>query len=156
MGEYPKRRKDKYNTYTIYEEEGKYYITFRDGQGQRNCFEIGRELYDAFNDFELEDLSYLNIWDRHLEQSEVWETSLNERAVEVPETVEEIVLRNIQNEKVHRAIEQLPEVQKRRIKMYFFEGMTYEEIAVKEKCKHPAVVKSVKTALEKMKGILEN
>ena len=154
MGEYPKRRKDKYNPYTIYEEEGKYYITFKDGQGQRNCFEVDRELYGAFNEFELEDLSYLNIWDRHLEQSEVWETSLNERAVEVPETVEEIVLRNIQNEKVHRAIEQLPEVQKRRIRMYFFEGMTYEEIAVKEKCKHPAVVKSVKAALEKLKRIL--
>lgn len=114
-----------------------------------------RELYDAFNDFELEDLSYLNVWDRHLEQSDVWGTSLNERAVEVPETVEEIVLRNIQNEKVHRAIEQLPEAQKRRIRMYFFEGMTYEEIAAKEKCKHPAVVKSVKVALESLKNILE-
>ena len=154
MGERPKRRKDKYNPYTIYEKEGKYYITFKDGQGQRKCFEVEKELYDVFNDFELEDLSYLNVWDRHLEQSEVWETSLNERAVEVPETVEDIVLRNIQNEKVHRAIEQLPEVQKRRIRMYFLEGMTYEEIAVKEKCKHPAVVKSVKVALEKLKRIL--
>ena len=156
MGEYPKRRKDKYNPYTIYEKGGKCYVTFKDSQGQRNYLEVEKELYEAFNDFELEDLSYLNVWNRHLEQSDVWETSLNERAVEVSETVEEIVLRNIQNEKVHRAIEQLPEVQKRRLMMYFFEGMTYEEIVVKEKCKHPAVVKSVKAALEKMKGILES
>lgn len=154
MGEHPKRRKDKYNPYTIYEKEGKYYITFKDSQGKRNCLEVDKELYETFNDFELEDLSYLNILDRHLEQSEVWEVSLNARAVEVPETIEEIVLRNIQNEKVHRAIEQLPEVQKRRIEMYFFDEMTYEEIAVREKCKHPAVVKSVKIALEKMKRIL--
>lgn len=118
--------------------------------------EVDKELYEAFNDFELEDLSYLNVWDRHLEQSEVRESTLNERAVKIPETVEEIVLRNIQNEKVHRAIEQLAEVQKCRVEMYFFEGMTYEEIAAKEKCKHPAVVKSVKAALEKMKRILEN
>ena len=61
----------------------------------------------------------------------------------------------MQNEKVHRAIGMLPEVQKRRIKMYFFDGMTYEEIAVKEECKHPAVVKSVKAELEKLKNILE-
>lgn len=154
MGEHPKRRKDKYNPYTIYEKDGKYYITIKDSQVKRNCLEVGKEIYDAFNNFELEDLSYLNIWDRHLEQSEVWETSLNERAVGVPETVEEIVLRNIQNEKVHNAIKQLPEVQKRRVKMYFFEGMTYEEIAIKEKCKHPAVVKSVKAALEKLRIIL--
>ena len=33
--------------------------------------------------------------------------------------------------------------------------MTYEEIADRENCKHPAVVKSVKIALEKLKNILE-
>ena len=120
-----------------------------------NKYEITEELYDAFNSFELEDLSYLNVWDRHMEQSEIWESTLNERAVEVQESVEDIVIRNLQNEKVHRAIDMLPEVQRRRVKMYFFDGMTYEEIAAKEKCKHPAVVKSVKAALEKSKNILE-
>ena len=120
-----------------------------------NKYEITEELYDAFNSFELEDLSYLNVWDRHMEQSEIWESTLNERAVEVQESVEDIVIRNLQNEKVHRAIDMLPEVQRRRVKMYFFDGMTYEEIAAKEKCKHPAVVKSVKAALEKLKNFLE-
>lgn len=155
MVERPKRRRDKYNPYYIYEETGKYFITFRDGENNLHSFEISEELYEAFNEFELEDISYLNVWDRHLEQSEVREPTLNERAVEVPESVEEIVFRNIQNEKVYRAIEELPEIQKRRIIMYFFEGMTYEEIATIEECKHPAVVKSVKAALEKLKNILE-
>ncbi len=111
-------------------------------------------MYAAFNEFELEDLSYLNVWDRHIEQSEIWEPTLNERALEIPESVEDIVIRNLQNEKLHNAIEQLPEVQKRRIRMYFFEGMTYEEIADAENCKHPAVIKSVKVALDKLKKIL--
>ena len=155
MGERPKRRRDKYNPYCIYEETGKYFITFRDGENNLHGFEISRELYEAFNEFELEDISYLNVWDRHLEQSEIWEPTLNERAVDVQESVENIVIRNLQNKKVHRAIGMLPEVQQRRVKMYFFEGMTYEEIATKEECKHPAVVKSVKAALEKLKNILE-
>lgn len=80
---------------------------------------------------------------------------MHERTVEVQESVEEIVLRNLQNEKVHRAIGMLPEVQRRRIKLYFFDRLTYEEIASKENCKHPAVVKSVKAALEKLKNILK-
>ena len=54
-----------------------------------------------------------------------------------------------------KKLKDLPEIQKRRIIMYFFEGMTYEEIATIEECKHPAVVKSVKAALEKLKNILE-
>ena len=155
MGEHPKRRKDKYNPYSIYEMEGTYFVSFKDGQGALNRYEITKELYDAFNSFELEDLSYLNVWDRHMEQSEIWEPKLNERALDVQESVEDIVMRNLQNEKVHRAIGMLPEVQKRRIKMYFFDGMTYEEIAARENCIHPAVVKSVKAALEKLKIILE-
>ena len=155
MGEHPKRRKDKYNPYSIYEMDGTYFVSFKDGQGALNRYEITREVYEAFNSFELEDLSYLNIWDRHIEQSDLWEPTLHERTIEVQESVEDIVIRNLQNEKVHNAIGMLPEVQKRRIKMYFFDGMTYEEIAVKEECKHPAVVKSVKAASEKLKNILE-
>ncbi|MEH2953521.1 DUF1524 domain-containing protein [Candidatus Merdisoma sp. JLR.KK011] len=31
-GHHPKRRKDKYNPYTIYEKDGHYYILFKDGQ----------------------------------------------------------------------------------------------------------------------------
>lgn len=152
---HPKRRKDKYNPYNIYEETGKYFITFKDGENKLHSFEIGEELYEAFNEFELEDISYLNVWDRHIEQSDLREPTLHERAVEAQESVEDIVIRNLQNEKVHNAIGMLPEVQKRRIKMYFFEGMTYEEIAARENCKHPAVVKSVKGALDKLKNTLE-
>lgn len=154
MGQHPKRRKDKYNPYNIYEHEGKYYISFKDGKGQWNRFEISEELYGAFNDFELEDVSYLNVWDRHLEQSEVWEATLNKRVIVMPESVEDIVFRNIQNEKLHKAVKQLPEVQQRRIKMYFFDGMTYEQIAEIEKCKHPAIIKSIKAALKNLKKFL--
>lgn len=54
MGEHPKRRKDKYNPYRISENDGRYYILFKDGQEQINELEISRELYEAFNTFELE------------------------------------------------------------------------------------------------------
>lgn len=153
-GKHPKRRKEKYNPYNICEQDGHYYISFRDGEGVYQRFEINKTLCEAFNRFELADLSYLNVWDRHIEQSEIWETSLNERALEKPETVEDIVFRNIQTEDLYKAIDRLPDIQKRRIWMYFFEGMTYEQIAEFEKCKHPAVVKSVKAALKNLKKFL--
>ncbi len=88
-------------------------------------------------------------------ETNILEMTLHERTVEVQESVEDIVIRNLQHEKVHNAIGILPEVQKRRIKMYFFEGMTYEEIATRENCKHLAVVKPVKATLDKLKNILE-
>ena len=41
---------------------------------------IDKALFDAFNEFELDDLSFFNEVDRHYEKSEVTEATLNRRA----------------------------------------------------------------------------
>ena len=48
-GNHPKRRKDKYNPYNIYELNGNFYISFKDGQGVLHKYEISRSLYETFN-----------------------------------------------------------------------------------------------------------
>lgn len=81
-GNHPKRRKDKYNPYTIgTTEDGRHWLTFSDGQGNRHHFEISAAVFALFDSFELDDLSYLNEVDRHYEQSELTEASLYDRAV---------------------------------------------------------------------------
>ena len=154
-GNHPKRRKDKYNPYTIYEKDGQYYISFKDGQGILHKFEISRTLYDAFDSFELDDLVYLNVVDRHIEQSEVWESTLNVRAVKKPDNIEEVVLKKIQIETLHTAIKKLPEMQRRRMQLYYFEGMTYEQIAKKEGCTKMPVKRSIEAAVERLKKELK-
>lgn len=150
-GHHPKRRKDKYNPYSINEEGGCYYITFKDGQGIFHKLEISRRLYDAFNAFELDDLTYLNVWDRHMEHSEVWESTLNVRALHKPEGIEETVLNRIQMKELHRAVQSLPEMQKRRLLLYYFEDLTYEQIAEMEGCSKTAVKYTVDNALKFLK-----
>lgn len=154
-GKHPKRRRDKYNPYHICEKDGNYYIAFQDGQGVTYEGEIDKSLYDAFDRFELEDLSYLNIWDRHMEQSEIWDTFLTKRATKQPDSVEDIVFRNLQIEKLHSAISKLPEMQKHRLILHYFEGLTYEQIAKEEGCSKVAVKYSVDKAVKKLKEILE-
>lgn len=152
-GNHPKRRKDKYNPYYIYEEDGRYYISFRDGGGIVQEFKISKVLYETFNSFELEDISYLNEWDRHIEHSEIWDRHLNGRAVEKPELVENIVFKNLQEERLHRAIRGLPEKQRRRLEMYYFENLTYEQIAEIEGCSFQAIAKSISAAIRKLKNM---
>lgn len=154
-GNHPKRRKDKFNPYTICEEDGKYYLSFRDGQGIIQKLEIDKVLYDTFNHFELDDLSHLNVVDRHLEHSEIWENTLNERAFYQPESVEDIVFRNIQIEDLHRAIRMLPDTQRRRLFLYYFEGMTYEQIAKVEGCTKMPVKRSIDGAISHLRKILK-
>ena len=56
--------------------------------------EIGKALFDVLDRFELEDLSFLNEVDNHYERSELTEASLNARAFELPETVEETIMQH--------------------------------------------------------------
>ena len=130
MGEkHPNRKKDKYNPYTLIISDGRYYLSFKDSRGDLQTIEIDDILYGLFNRFELEDISYLNKLSRHIEHSELTEASLNDRAFCKPESIEEKVSRNIEYELLHKAISKLPEIQRRRLLLYFFGEMTYEQIA---------------------------
>jgi RNA polymerase sigma factor (sigma-70 family) len=154
---HPKRRKDKYNPYTIgTTEDGRHWLTFSDGQGDRHHFEISAAVFALFDSFELDDLSYLNEMDRHYEQSELTEASLYDRAVHRPATVEESALQSMEYARLHRAIAKLPEIQKRRLILYYFQGLTYEQIAEMEGCTKRAVKFSVDIAVEKLKKFFKN
>lgn len=112
IGNHPKRRKDKYNPYTICENNGRYYLSFKDGQGVRREMEIQKDLFDMLNHFKLGDLSTLNKWDRHIEHFEQTKQSLNRRAYYKTELVEDAVLRNIEYKRLHQAITTLIETRK--------------------------------------------
>lgn len=129
-GKHPKRRKGKDNPYSIYEINDKYFLSFKDGNGVLQEFEITKPMYDIFNRFELDDLVYLNVWDRHMEHSEVWENTLHERAMTTPESVEDFIIRKLEYETVSKAIATLPEKQKRRLLLHYLHEMTFAEIAL--------------------------
>lgn len=156
-GNHPKRRKDKYNPYTIgTTEDGRHWLTFLDGQSDQHHFEISAAVFELLDSFELDDLSYLNELDRHYEQSELTEASLYDRAVHRPATVEESALQSMEYAQLHRAISELPEIQKRRLILYYFQGLTYEQIAGMEGCTKRAVKFSVDIAVEKLKKFFKN
>ena len=150
-GTHPNRKKDKLNPYTLSVESNTCYISFSDGQGIFHKMEISKELYAAFNSFELDDISQMNVASRHLEQSELTEETLNHRAIDLPEPVEDHVFRRIMYQELHKAIAQLPEIQRRRLLLYYFGGYTYEQIAQMEGCKYPAIIKSVVAAENNIK-----
>ena len=155
----PKRRKDKDNPYEIFTtglgtDQPRYYLAFMDGTGAKQCVEIDKVLFDAFDRFELDDISFMHKVDKHYERLEQTEESLHKRAFCPFMSVEELVTRQIEVDDLHRAIAQLPEKQRRRLMLYYFGGCTYGQIAEMEGCTHPAVMKSISAALEKLKNFL--
>lgn len=152
---HPNRKKDKHNPYMLMIVEGRYYLSFKDGRGVMQNIEIDKVLYDLFNRFELEDISYLNRVSRHIEHSELTESSLNDRAFYKEESLEEIVSRSMEYEQLHKAISKLPETQRRRLILHFFGELTYEQIAEFEGCKYQAIQSSIYVAIKTLKKILK-
>lgn len=155
----PKRRKNKGNPYQIFTvgihtDHPRYYLSFEDSEGAKQCIEVSKALFDTFDRFELDDLSFLNEVDKHYEHSELTEASLNARAATKPESVEETAMQHIQSETLHKAIAALPEKQRHRLILYYFGELTYEQIAELEGCTISPVKRSIDAAIEHLKKVL--
>ncbi len=150
-GTHPNRKKDKLNPYTLSIENGTYYIAFTDGQRVFHKMEISKELYAAFDSFELEDISHMNVVSRHLTEADMGDEPLSHRIADPSEPVEDHVYRRIMYQDLHKAIAQLPATQRRRLLLYYFGEYTYEQIAQMEGCKYPAIIKSVAAAENNIK-----
>lgn len=157
MAESPKRRKCKDNPYTLnyIEEKNIYTITFKDVKGHLNKVEVSEEVYRVFDKFELQDIKELNEYDRHIEHSEIFENNLESRAKEKPSSLEDEIIKKSTFDELKKAIELLPEVQKRRIKKYYFEDKTEQQIAEEENATQQSVHIILERALEKLKKYLK-
>ena len=116
--------------------------------------EIDKALFDVFDRFELDDISFMNEVDRHYEQSEQTEQSLNRRAAQPQKSVEEAVFQRAEVETLRQAIAKLPEKQRRRLVLYYFGDFTYEQIAEMEGCKYQTVQDTIYAALKNLKKFL--
>ena len=156
----PKRRKNKDNPYELFTtglgtSQPRYYLAFVDSTGIEQCLEIDKVLFDVFDRFELDDISFMNEVDNHYEHSEQTEISLNRRAAYPRESVEETVSRRVEAEALHKAIALLPEIQRHRLVLYYFGDFTYQQIAEMEGCTISPVKRSIDAAIEKLKNILK-
>lgn len=148
----PKRRKSKYNPYTLgYDEiEKSYTIMFKDANNIIQLIEISESLYNEFNRFELDDLSEMNEYDNHIEHSELYDETLYKRTFNKTMPIEDIVEHKLIMEQLKTFIKELPIIQRKRLIKYYVENKTYEEIAKEEGCTKRAIKFSIDIAIQKL------
>lgn len=130
----------------------KYFISFKDGTGAFQNLNISEELYFAFRELERKNRNLQQSDQRHKEFNEVYDETLNRRARYTPKSVEEIIVETERSELLYKAIDSLPEIQKRRFLLYYEYDYNYYKIAAMENCTPQAVRRSVIIAREKIKA----
>lgn len=152
----PKRRIDKDNPYKLFtvgasSQEPHYFIQFKDGSGIEHCLEIEKPLFELFDQFELDDIQRLNEVERHLDMRELSEVPADESEQIRKQSAELEALRKMESEQLHIAISRLPEIQRRRLTLYYYGGLTHEQIADIEGCTRWAVSKTITQAICNLK-----
>lgn len=132
-----------------------YLISFNDGQAVLQETEVSRPVYLEFCRFIRHERNLRRSDERHMEQSEVTDETLYNRALFPSVSVEEAAIDSIRNEHLRQAIQQLPETQRRRFTLYHEFGLTYDQIAEMEGCTKMPVKRSVDRAQEKIREKLK-
>ncbi|MBQ9024429.1 MAG: sigma-70 family RNA polymerase sigma factor [Bacilli bacterium] len=148
MDKLPKRRKLNDNPYTLLIEDNKYYIIFKDNKNVLHKENVNKEVFDVFDESEKKDNSFLKEFSIHIEHSQLSDINLYKRMKNKVDSIEEQILNNSFKKELKDIINQLPEIQKRRLIKYFFDNKTYEQIAKEEKCSKVAIKYSIDSAIK--------
>ena len=130
----------------------RYFISFKDGQGEHHELEVSKQLFFEFRHMERRNrnLEQWNQWYR--EFNEVWDETLYRRALRVPKSLDERMIEKERNELFYKAVAQLPEIQRRRFLLYYEYDFNFYQVGGMEHCTASAVQKSVSVTREKVKA----
>ena len=119
-------------------------------------FGAGYTVYDCFDEYELIDLSAMNEFDRHIEHSELLESTLENRSWNKEIPLYDVVEKKHISKEVRQAINTLLATQRQRFIKYYYHGKSYKKIAEEEGCEYQCVQRLVYRAREKLKRKLNN
>ena len=157
MDKRPKRFKEIDNPYTLesIEKEELYFIKFKDENGE-HLVTVTKEVFDDFDESEKQDNNMMVRNSRYIHKYELSDEALSNKMLNNQTSIEDKLISDFEIEELHEAINELSDIQKRRIKKYFFEDKTFEEIAKEENCTKRAVKFTIDIALEKISKKFQN
>ena len=157
MDKRPKRFKEFDNPYTLesIEKEELYFIKFKDENGE-HLVTVTKEVFDVFDESEKEDNKMMVRNSRYIHKYELSDEALSNKMLNNQTSIEDKLINDFEIEELYEAINELSDIQKRRIRKYFFEDKTFEEIAKEENCTKRAVKFTIDIALEKISKKFQN
>ena len=130
---------------------------YKDAVGELEYTYVTREVYEALVDTFRKEAHAQEMRDiRHTTKDGYTEGETEDLVELTGESVEDTVIRQMEIETLQKAMQSLTPVQRERLHFYFFEGMTYRQIAAKEGVGEKNIRESINGAVKKNKNILIN
>lgn len=128
----------------------RYFVSFTSSDGDFQRVEINFDIYCALFELNKIDRNLTRSDERNLEHSQLTEETLIKRSFESPKGIEEIILEKEMKALFWKAIGELPDVQRKRLLLYYDYGFSLKEIAIIENCSIRAIQYSIEIAKKKL------
>ncbi len=125
---------------------------YSDAIGETEYTYVTKEVYEALTETFRKEAHAQEMRDlRHMTKEGYTEGETEELAFDSGESLEDMVIRQMELETLQKAMQSLTDVQRERLHLYFFEGLTTREIAEKMGVSQNVVWKSIQGAINNLK-----
>lgn len=131
-------------------------IEYKTANGSQICVEVSTSVKELLEQSDRQIRSQRRQDRRYLDFTPLTDEVLEISLLGVYEDTADLLERMERNARLHKAIGKLTEVQRRRLSLYYFEGLTYSQIAKLEGVSHRAVIYSIEQALKQLKTLCQN
>ena len=125
---------------------------YKDAIGETEYTYVTKEVYEALTETFRKEAHAQEMRDlRHVTKEGYTEGETEDLAFDSGESLEDMVIRQMEMETLQKAMPSLTEAQRERLHLYFFEGLTYRQIAEKKGIGEKNVRESITGAIKKIK-----
>ena len=125
---------------------------YKNAIGETEYTYVTKEVYEALTETFRKEAHAQEMRDlRHITKEGYTEGETEDLAFDSGESLEDMVIRQMELETLQKAMQSLTEVQRERLHLYFFEGLTYRQIAEKKRIGEKNVRESITGAIKKIK-----
>lgn len=129
---------------------------YKDAIGEMEYTYVSREVYEALTNTFRKEAHAEEMRDlRHVTANGYTEGDTEDLMMDTGESLEDMVIRQMELEVLQKAMQSLTEVQRERLHLYFFEGMTFRQIGEKLGVSDMSVRESIDASLKKIKKIFD-
>jgi len=129
-------------------------IKYKTADGKRICVEVSTAVKELLEQSDRQIRSQGRQDRRYLDKEEYIDGLTDTTTVYPHEDLADLVIRMDRNNQLYAAIATLSEVQRRRLLLYYFAGLSYRQIGEIESVNHKSVARSVAGAIEKLRKII--
>lgn len=129
---------------------------YKNAVGEKEYAYVSKEVYEALADTFRREAHAEEMRDlRHTTADGYTEGETEDLMTERGETLEDAVIRRMELETLQEAMQSLTDIQRERLHLYFFHGLTFRQIAQETGVSDKSVRESIEASLKKIKKFFD-